>query len=93
MSAQMAFAWKAAGVSPWRPDWGGTSAPTGVGSSWLASAAAVNMSNAQIAAAGIRCRFRLQATAAKLGAAASSYSANEAESAGELRALNKPAVS
>ena len=44
----------------------GNSAPSGAGASPLASSGAVNAAHAQIAAAGVRCSFRMQATATKL---------------------------
>jgi hypothetical protein len=70
----------------------GDSAPTGTGSADLASAAVVNGSNAQVSAAGIRCTFRMQATAAKLAAAATGFAENEASSAAHLRAVDMPEV-
>ena len=65
----------------------GDSAPTGGGLSWLASGAAVNAANAQMAAANMRCTFRVQATAATLVAADTSYVENEAGSATQFRAI------
>ncbi|MBS4727023.1 hypothetical protein MSM1_01090 [Mycobacterium sp. SM1] len=56
-------------------------------SPWLASTAAVSAANAQVAAAGTRCMCRVQATAAKLAAAASGYTRQEAESTARFRAL------
>jgi hypothetical protein len=68
------------------------SAPDVAGSFWPGSAAAVTAATAQIAAANVRCTFRVQATATKLSAAATSYSNNEAASAAQLRAIATPAV-
>ncbi|OBG25190.1 hypothetical protein A5764_07270 [Mycobacterium sp. 852002-51057_SCH5723018] len=65
-----------------------SSAPTLVGSSVLASAAAVNAAHAQIAAAGLRCSSRIQATAAALTRVSASYGENEVHSAAEFRALS-----
>jgi hypothetical protein len=70
----------------------GNSASTGVGSSVLASSAAVNAAHAQIAAAATRCTFRMQATAIKLAIASTGYDANEASSAAQLRALGQVAM-
>jgi hypothetical protein len=70
----------------------GNSAPSGVGSSALASSAAVKAAHAQIIAAGVRCTFRLQATATKLAVASVGYDENEAGSAIRLRALGPVAV-
>jgi hypothetical protein len=70
----------------------GNSAPTGAGSSVLASSAAVNAAHAQIAAAGIRCTFRMHATATKLAVGSIGYGENEANSAAQLRALGQVAV-
>ncbi len=70
----------------------GNSAPTGAGSSLLASAAAVNAVHAQIAAAGVRCTFRMQATATKLAVASNRYGDNEAYSAAQFRALGPVTV-
>jgi hypothetical protein len=67
-------------------------APTLAVSNWLASAAAVGVSNAEIVAAETRCMLRMQATAANLAAAAAGYAANEASSAAQFRALNGPTV-
>jgi hypothetical protein len=50
------------------------------------------VSNAQVAAAGIRCTFRVQATGAKLATAATGYAEREAESAAQFRALDTPKV-
>lgn len=66
--------------------------PTAVGSMWLASAVTVNASHAQVAAAGLRCMLRAQATAIKLGRAATGYGENEASSAAQFRALDRPTV-
>jgi hypothetical protein len=68
----------------------GNRTPTGTGSSWLGSAAAVNAANADVATAGIRCTFRMQATATKLTAAAHGYTENEAESAAQFPAIDTP---
>ncbi|SOJ54750.1 hypothetical protein MSIMFB_02243 [Mycobacterium simulans] len=68
----------------------GNRAPIGVGSTWLESAAAVNLSSTEISAAAIRCTVRVQATATKLAAAATSYAATEAGSAAQFRGLNGP---
>jgi hypothetical protein len=65
----------------------GNSAPSGVGSRVLASSAAVNAVHAQVAAAGIRCTLRVQATAAKLAVASAGYGDNEASAAAQFRAL------
>ena len=70
----------------------GNSAPTGAGSSVLASSASVDAAHAQIAAAGARCTSRMQATAAKLALATRGYGQNEASSAAQLRALGLAAV-
>jgi hypothetical protein len=67
-------------------------APTGMGPSGLASAAAINAARAEVAAANIRCTFRIQATAAKLTAVAAGYTENEVNSVAQLRALNTPTV-
>jgi hypothetical protein len=63
------------------------SAPAGAGSSPLASSAAVNISHAQVVAAGMRCAIRMQTTAAKLAAASDGYGSTEASSAAQLREL------
>lgn len=68
------------------------SAPTGAGSSALASSAAVNATQMQIAAAGIRCAGRMQATATKLAAGSVGYGENETSSAAQLRALGRVTV-
>jgi hypothetical protein len=68
------------------------SAPTAARSSVLASSAAVDAAHAQIAAAGIRCTFRVQATASKLAVASAGYGNNEAGSAGQFRALGRVTV-
>lgn len=65
----------------------GNSAPTGAGSSVLASEAVVNAAHAQITAAGIRCTSRMHATATKLAVASVGYGDNEASSAAQMRAL------
>jgi hypothetical protein len=70
----------------------GNRAPTGVGSLALASVAAINTARDEVAAANIRCTFRVQATAAKLSAAAVDYTENEVNSAGQLQALDIPTV-
>ena len=70
----------------------GTSAPTGAESSVLTSSAAVNAAHAQIAAAGVRCMFRVQATATRLAAASAGYGGNEASSAAEFRELGPVTV-
>jgi hypothetical protein len=51
----------------------GNRAPTGAGPLGLASAAAINAARAEVAAANVRCIFRVRATAAKLSAAAAGY--------------------
>lgn len=63
----------------------GNAAPTGAGSAWLASQAAVGASHALVAAAGDRCVARIQATAVALDTAASGYAENEVRSAALLR--------
>jgi hypothetical protein len=68
------------------------SAPTGVGSSGLASAATITAAIGEVAAANIRCTFRVQATAAKLQAAANGYTETDGESVAQLQALKKRAV-
>jgi hypothetical protein len=70
----------------------GNSAPTRARSSALASSAAVNAAHVQIAAAGVRCTFRMQATATKLAVASNGYGDNEASSAAQLRALSPVTV-
>jgi len=66
----------------------GNSAPTkGMGSSALASGAAVNAAHALVAAAGIRCTSRVQSMATDLSAASDGYAENELRSAAEFRAL------
>jgi hypothetical protein len=70
----------------------GYSTPVGAGSSVLASAAAVNAAHAQIAAAAIRCTFRVQTTATKLAVGSIGYGENQASSAAQLRALGQVAV-
>ena len=65
----------------------GNGAPTGAGPSVLASAVAANAAHAQIAAAGVRCTLRVQATATKLAEAAEGYGANESSSVAPFRAL------
>jgi hypothetical protein len=68
------------------------SAPPGAKPSELACAAVVNASTAEVAAAGIRCSFRMKATASGLTAAAAAYGKNEAESSAQLRAITTPRV-
>lgn len=70
----------------------GNNAPTGVGPSALASTAAIMAALGEVAAANIRCTFRMQATAAKLQVAANGYTESEGESVAQLRALETPAV-
>jgi len=70
----------------------GNSGPAGAGSSVLASSAAMNAAHAQIAAAAIRCTFRVQTTATKLAVASGGYGENEAGSAAQLRALGRVTV-
>ncbi len=67
-------------------------APTGAGPLGLASAAAINAARAEVAAANVRCAFRVRATAAKLTAAAAGYSETEDNSVAQLRALDTPTV-
>jgi hypothetical protein len=67
--------------------------PSVLGLSVLASAAAINASHAQIAAAGVGCSFRVQATATKLAAAATKYTENEASSTAQVQAIATPTVS
>lgn len=67
--------------------------PTVVGSSGLASARAVINSHTQVAAAGIRCSFRVQATAGKLAIAAGKYTENEVRSASQIQVIATPPVS
>ncbi len=62
--------------------------PTGVGSTWLSSHAAVSAANARVAAAGPRCAARVAATATNLAVAANGYADNEARSAAQLRAVH-----
>jgi hypothetical protein len=83
---------KRVGVHLWRDKLAGNNAPTGMTSSGLASARVANASSAQIAAAGIRCTFQMQATAARLAAAATNFAENENDSASLLRALDTPKV-
>jgi hypothetical protein len=71
---------------------GANGAPTAVGSSVLASSAAVNAAHAQIAAAGMRCVVRVQATATKLAAASAGYGECEASSAAQFRTLGHVTV-
>jgi hypothetical protein len=66
---------------------GGNSAPTGAGSSVLASSVAVSTAHARIAAAGVRCTFRMQTTATTLAVASVGYGNNEIGSAAEFRGL------
>ncbi|QUR66007.1 hypothetical protein [Mycobacterium spongiae] len=69
------------------------SAPSATGlSSPLGNAAAVTRAHAEVVAAGIRCTLRMQATATELASAATGYSANEARSAAQLRALSPTTV-
>jgi hypothetical protein len=68
----------------------GNRAPTGVGPSGLVSAAAINAARAEVAAANIRCAFRLRATAAKLSAVANDYTQTEYNSVAQLQALSTP---
>jgi hypothetical protein len=70
----------------------GNRAPTGTGPLGLASAAAINAARAEVAAASIRCAFRVRATAAKLTAVAAGYTETEGNSVAQLRALNTPMV-
>jgi hypothetical protein len=70
----------------------GASVPSAVGSSALASWAAVNAAHAQIAAAGIRCGARIQATATKLAVASAGFGENEARSAADFRLLGRTTV-
>jgi hypothetical protein len=53
----------------------------------MASAAAVDVAHARIAAAGMRCAVRVQATATKLTAAAARFTDNEASSAARFPAI------
>jgi hypothetical protein len=55
----------------------GNSPPAVTGPSWLATTDAVNASHAEVAAAGVRCTNRMQATATKLATAATGYAENE----------------
>jgi hypothetical protein len=66
----------------------GNSAPIAAAPSALASSAAVHAAHAQIAAAGIRCTVRMQATATTLAVVSAGYGDNEASSAAQLRALS-----
>ncbi|MFZ0902353.1 MAG: hypothetical protein WAN71_00400 [Mycobacterium sp.] len=70
----------------------GNREPTSVGSSGLASVAAINTAQADVAAANIRCTFRVQATAGKLSAAAAGYTENEVSSAAQVQVLDIPTV-
>jgi hypothetical protein len=70
----------------------GDRAPTGTGPLGLGSAAAINAARAEVAAANIRCAFRVRATAAKLTAVAAGYTETEGNSVAQLRALNTPTV-
>jgi hypothetical protein len=67
--------------------------PVAAGSLGFASTLAVNISHERIAAAGIRCTFRVQATANKLAIAASNYSENEISSAAQVQAIATSTVS
>jgi hypothetical protein len=67
-------------------------APAVAGAPVLASSAAVNAAHARIAAAGMRCVVRVQATATKLVAASAGYGKNEAGSAAQFRALGRVTV-
>jgi hypothetical protein len=53
----------------------------------MASAAAVDVTHARIAAAGMRCAVRVHATATKLTAAAARFTDNEASSAAGFLAI------
>jgi hypothetical protein len=68
------------------------SAPAVVGSSALASSAAVNAAHAQVTAAGIRCAFRVQAAAGKLAVASAGYGENEVSAAAQFQALDPGTV-
>ena len=70
-----------------------SNSPPAAGSSRLISAAAVDATHARIAAAGMRCALRVQATAAKLTTAAARFTDNETESAARFLALPAPTVS
>jgi len=70
----------------------GNTAPTDAGSSVLASSAAVNAAHLQIAAAGIRCASRMQATATKLAIGSTGYGQNEASSAAQFRSMSRVLV-
>ena len=70
----------------------GNNPPSGVGSSSLASSAAVSVAHTRVTAAGVRCTFRLHATATKLSGAAVGYDGNDVGSAARLRALGPVAV-
>ncbi|CCK58289.1 hypothetical protein [Mycobacterium canetti] len=65
----------------------GNGAPTAAAASPLGSAAAVNAAHARIAAAGLRCMARLQATTTKLTVAAAGYDGNEGRAAARFAAL------
>jgi hypothetical protein len=71
----------------------GNNPPTVMGSLTLASAAAVNACHAQVAAAGVRCSSRVQATAAKLKAQATAYTDTEASSVARIQAIATSTVS
>lgn len=66
--------------------------PTSMESSRLSSAAAVAAVNTQVAAANANCMARMQATAAKLANAASTYAAHETEAAARMQAVAPPTV-
>jgi hypothetical protein len=70
-----------------------SNSPPAAGSSRLISAAAVDATHARIAAAGMRCALRVQATAAKLTTAAARFTDNETSSAARFLALPAPTVS
>jgi len=70
----------------------GNDAPTAAGSSVLASSAAVNAAHAGLAAASVRCAFRVQTTATKLVQASAGYGDNETSSAAQFRALRRVTV-
>jgi hypothetical protein len=67
--------------------------PAVTGSSGMASAAVVDATHARIAAAGMRCAFRVQATATKLLATARRFTDNEASSAAGFAAIAASTVS
>jgi hypothetical protein len=71
----------------------GNSAPSGTGSAVLASSAAVNAAHMQIAAAGVRCTSRVQATATKLAVGSAGYGENEGDSVAQLGTLDPATVS